>query len=233
MSKGIRYVTTLGGYRRPAVLPFPAEQAAAVAAFSLVTTGHAPDAQANPFSSLNDYPGKPASQHYGDVMQFGIPLGALAITIGKEDYIGTRQLLTSCAITLGTTAALKKVFNNTPLGQRPNGGKYSFPSGHTAAAMCGASFLQQRYGSSYGTPAYTLAAGVGYSRVVNDKHHWHDVIGAALVSEIVVRQTVRPLASAPVYQRYAPERPHQELWLGIGRDSVGKPMPMLRYNLTF
>jgi len=44
-----------------------------------------------------------------------------------------------------------------PTAQNPD----SFPSDHTAAAFGGASFIQTRYGYSYGIPAYALASFVG------------------------------------------------------------------------
>ena len=55
------------------------------------------------------------------------------------------------------------------------------PSGHTAAAFSGASFIQRRYGWRYSLPAYGAAAFVAYSRVAAEKHHVEDVIVGALL----------------------------------------------------
>lgn len=118
---------------------------------------------------------------YGDIAQIGIPLTGAAVAIFKEDYQGFWQLTEGAVYTAAATHALKYTLNHT----RPNGGNYSFPSGHTSAAFQGASFLQMRYGYQWGVPAYALSALVGYSRVRSDSHHWRDVVaGAALASGI-------------------------------------------------
>ena len=65
--------------------------------------------------------------------------------------------------------------------KRPDGGNYSFPSGHTSAAFSGASFLGRRYGWKCGVPAYVAASYVGWSRVECDKHYWEDVIVGAFL----------------------------------------------------
>ena len=48
-------------------------------------------------------------------------------------------------------------------------------------AFSGATFLQKRYGWSYGLPAYALATFVGYSRVAADRHHWWDCAAGAAI----------------------------------------------------
>ena len=83
-------------------------------------------------------------------------------------------------VTIGITSGLKVAVNR----KRPNGGKWSFPSGHTASAFMGASFLHYRYGWEYGFPAYAVAAVVGYSRVNANKHYWSDVVAAAAIANV-------------------------------------------------
>jgi membrane-associated phospholipid phosphatase len=64
---------------------------------------------------------------------------------------------------------------------RPDGSKYSFPSGHTSAAFTTASVLQRHYGWKVGLPAYGMAAYVGGSRIGENRHYLSDVLfGAAL-----------------------------------------------------
>ncbi|MFA9459527.1 phosphatase PAP2 family protein [Thiohalorhabdus sp. Cl-TMA] len=58
----------------------------------------------------------------------------------------------------------------------------SFPSGHTAAAFSGASFIQRRYGWTLGAPAYALATFVGYSRVHAGAHYVHDTLAGAAIA---------------------------------------------------
>lgn len=123
---------------------------------------------------------------YGDHAQYVIPVIAAYAAMFKYDRDGLLQLGAASAVTIGVTRLLK----NTIDSERPNGacktahcGK-SFPSGHTASAFMGASFLHYRYGWEYGLPAYVAASAVGYSRVKADKHHWRDVIGAAAIANL-------------------------------------------------
>ncbi len=122
---------------------------------------------------------------YGDIMQQVIPASAFAITYLEDDRAGRVDLIKGCALTMAGTGVLKALFNMTRLGVRPSGGKKSYPSGHAASAMCGAAFLQQRYGSEYGVPAYALATGVALSRVHAGKHHLHDVMTSTILAHTV------------------------------------------------
>lgn len=65
--------------------------------------------------------------------------------------------------------------------RRPNGGRYSFPSGHTSATVATATVLQQHFGWRVGVPAYAIAAYVAGQRLQEDAHYASDVIfGAAI-----------------------------------------------------
>jgi membrane-associated phospholipid phosphatase len=98
----------------------------------------------------------------------------LAISWYKEDTEGLIQLTEGALYNALATHSIKFAVN----AERPNGGDHSFPSGHTSAATEGAAYLQFRYGSAYGIPAYGSAALVGYSRVDANHHYWRDVIAA-------------------------------------------------------
>lgn len=64
---------------------------------------------------------------------------------------------------------------------RPNGSRYSFPSGHTSATFATAAVIHAHYGWKVATPFYALGTYVGVSRMVDRKHFASDVIfGAAL-----------------------------------------------------
>ncbi|WP_181713318.1 phosphatase PAP2 family protein [Vibrio tarriae] len=124
---------------------------------------------------------------YGDIAQYGIPLTAGLITAIHMDGEGMMQLAEGAFWTAAATEALKLSVD----AQRPNGGSQSFPSGHTSAASQGAAYLQFRYGSTYGIPAYAAAALVGYSQVDANKHYWRDVAaGMALATGIQYAITV-------------------------------------------
>ena len=82
-------------------------------------------------------------------------------------------------ITLPATAFTSQLFLDNK--ERPNGGDFSFPSGHTSAAFTGAAFIDYKYGLKYGLPAYIFAAFVGWSRVYAKKHDYIDVLGGIIV----------------------------------------------------
>jgi membrane-associated phospholipid phosphatase len=109
-----------------------------------------------------------------------VPLAAGIISLAKDDWPGAWQLGFTYAATMGTTLALKKTVHET----RPNGNPESFPSGHAASAFAGAAYLQRRYGWGYAIPAYAVGAFVGYARVHNDKHHWHDILASAVLANV-------------------------------------------------
>ncbi len=113
----------------------------------------------------------------GDVLQFALPAGALALTLANKDKPGAVQFAESAALTLGVTYILKYSLDT----ERPNGGHYSMPSGHTSISFCSAEYIRKRYGWEYGVPAYAAASFVAYSRVESNEHHPQDVIvGAAI-----------------------------------------------------
>ncbi|RMF07697.1 MAG: phosphatase PAP2 family protein [Alphaproteobacteria bacterium] len=126
--------------------------------------------------------GSDAFTTYGDIASWGVPVAAGVISMVKEDNDGLLQLGTGFALSMAATYGLKKTVNRT----RPDGSDdESFPSGHTARAFAGASYLHYRYGLKYGVPAYILSAAVGASRVDADKHHWTDVIASAVLTNLV------------------------------------------------
>jgi membrane-associated phospholipid phosphatase len=75
------------------------------------------------------------------------------------------------------TVALKHAVDET----RPNGGRYSFPSGHASFAFTGAEFIRKEYGWEWGLPAYAAASFVAWSRVEANKHYTRDVLAGAAV----------------------------------------------------
>jgi membrane-associated phospholipid phosphatase len=77
---------------------------------------------------------------------------------------------------IGVTA-LKVAIGRT----RPNGGAYSFPSGHTAAAFAAAPVLARHFGYRAGVPAYLLASATAMGRMEDRKHYLSDVLFGASV----------------------------------------------------
>lgn len=86
------------------------------------------------------------------------------------------------------------------LGAMTNGIKYSvkekrpdsnarnsFPSGHTATAFMGAELVRTEYGRGYGIGAYTVATGIAFLRLYNDRHWLNDVLAGAGVGILSAR----------------------------------------------
>jgi len=113
----------------------------------------------------------------GDIFQYLLPATAAGLTLGYKDGDGALEFGESAALTLGVTYGLKYSIDE----QRPNGGRHSFPSGHSSISFCSAEFMGKRYGWEYGIPAYAAASFVAYSRVEAREHYPHDVIAGASI----------------------------------------------------
>ncbi|MDJ0994884.1 MAG: phosphatase PAP2 family protein, partial [Dinoroseobacter sp.] len=138
----------------------------------------------------------------GDVLQLAIPLAGFGLTYAFDDPEGRSQLAKSAGVTFGFVQGTKYLVDKW----RPNySADNSFPSGHTAAAFTGASFLQTRYGSRYGIPAYILATFVGYTRVRAEKHFSDDVLAGASIAILSNWYFTEPLENGvtliPVVER--------------------------------
>ena len=86
--------------------------------------------------------------------------------------------------------------------RRPDGGRLSFPSGHTSSSSATAAVLQRRLGWKVGLPAYGLAAFVAGSRLQENKHFMSDVVfgaGIGIVSgrSVTVGRGTATFAAAP------------------------------------
>lgn len=120
-----------------------------------------------------------------DVLQFSPQVAMYVFDIAgmkaKNDWKNqTAILVKGEIIALTSTVLLKKIINNT----RPDGTKYSFPSGHTANAFAGAVILSEEFKDNYPwVPyiAYGTAGAVGVLRMANNRHYISDVLfGAGL-----------------------------------------------------
>ncbi len=97
-----------------------------------------------------------------------------------------------------TTYAMKYSIRRT----RPDGTRFSFPSGHTSVTFASATVLQRNFGWKVGVPAYGVAAYVAGSRLQTKRHHLSDVaFGAALGilagRAVTIGRGPRQLALAP------------------------------------
>ena len=114
----------------------------------------------------------------GDIIQIALPITAFVSTfIWKDQQKAPIQFVKTMGASFTITHAIKRLINK----ERPNGGDYSFPSGHTSAAFTGAAFIEKRYGLKVGVPSYLLASYVGWTRIESNHHDSWDVLGGAIV----------------------------------------------------
>ncbi|MBA4388904.1 MAG: PAP2 family protein [Verrucomicrobia bacterium] len=113
----------------------------------------------------------------GNVFEYALPSVAVGVILYHEDGEGALQFGKGGLLTVALTQGLKFSVDE----RRPNGEKYSFPSGHTSWAFFNAEFVRERYGWEWGIPAYVAASFVGYSRVEAKIHYTHDVLAGAAI----------------------------------------------------
>jgi membrane-associated phospholipid phosphatase len=112
----------------------------------------------------------------GTAVAIALPVTAAGITLYKHDTMGLAQWTVETFLTLGTAYALKNIVHE----ERPNGtDDHSFPSGTTALAASGSSYMWGRYGWEYGLPATMFTQFVSYSRVQAREHRWYDTLASS------------------------------------------------------
>ncbi len=89
----------------------------------------------------------------------------------------SESLLLATILVTGTKVAVNRT--------RPDGGRYSFPSGHAITAFCFAPVIQKYGGWELGIPAYALATVTAFARVEGYHHYLSDVIAGAALGIIV------------------------------------------------
>ncbi len=116
----------------------------------------------------------------GDVLQIALPFAAAVCAVRLNDFGPYAKRF---AGQLVVTQGLKYALGNSKLNQRPDGSSHGFPSGHTAAAFYGASYLSHNCLHTRGQRAiaYGLAIAVGASRLDSNKHNLGQVAAGALI----------------------------------------------------
>jgi len=121
----------------------------------------------------------------GDVFVNGLTAGAGVLGLYAVGGLSGDQrfgaaggdLAKSLVLTWGSVWTLKVLVDS----DRPSGGDFVFPSGHTATAFATAPVLTRYFGWKVGVPAYTLATATALARLEERKHCLADVlVGAAL-----------------------------------------------------
>jgi len=165
-------------YARPRTLTILATGAvAAAASLSIENSGKEAD--------FLEHHGLDNPSDFGNEYGSGVTLAALTGVLWGAGQLAHdaslkrtgSEMFRSLAYTTAAVTTLKVAFHR----KRPDGGAYSFPSGHTAAAFAVAPVLQRQFGSAAGIPAYVLAGMTGMGRMEDRKHYLSDVVfGAAL-----------------------------------------------------
>lgn len=131
--------------------------------------------------SLSTHAAKSNIEKSGDVGLLALPLLAYGSTFYLDDQSGRMEFYQSILSTALATQLLKVTVRK----RRPLEDSYtSFPSGHTAIAFQSATFIEQRYGWTYGIPAYVAATYVGWTRVDSQQHYTVDVLAGAAIGII-------------------------------------------------
>jgi membrane-associated phospholipid phosphatase len=117
-------------------------------------------------------------------LQFAPAVAVYALNIagikGEHNFVDRSMIyLISNVVMEGFVFPIKNLTHEL----RPNGQGYqSFPSGHTAEAFLSATFLYEEYKNVsiwYGVGGYVVAGTVGYLRIYNNAHWFHDVVAGA------------------------------------------------------
>lgn len=85
------------------------------------------------------------------------------------------------------TFAIKFAVNR----ERPNGGSYSFPSGHASATFAATTVLWRHLGWKAALPSYLVATYVATSRLHENVHYLSDVVAGATIGTIVGHTVTR------------------------------------------
>ena len=124
----------------------------------------------------------------GDIIRYALPGAALLFIAMSGDADLAWSWIAVIGVTEVVTEMLKKLFNFTPLGKRPDGKKDSLPSGHASGAFAGAWIFYFVYGPLVAVVPLLLATLTATSRVLAKRHHWYDVTAGALVALVIAHK---------------------------------------------
>jgi hypothetical protein len=99
-----------------------------------------------------------------------------------------RDALEAIALSQAIVAPMKVLVDR----ERPDGDQYSFPSGHTANAVCVVPILWRAYGAGVGAAASGLAVCTALGRMEERRHYLSDVVAGAtigfLIGDVIARR---------------------------------------------
>lgn len=144
---------------------------------------------------------------------YALPSSALLISASKNDFQGAGQLAKGCGVTLAASYALQSIF--------------SLPDGHSLSprnmgSVCSAAYLQNRYGSSYGIPALSLAASLDRNNIQSIPEQLGEALLPSLLSFYITRHfTERAEIGGGMSLNEN----------GVMRNGAANGVPLLRLNL--
>jgi len=126
-----------------------------------------------------------------ETLDAGAALGGGLVQVGGATavYVVGRMLHSPRAAGFGSDLIRAQVLNTvvtqaikvTVDRTRPDGGSYSFPSGHASSSFATATVIARYFGWKFGVPAYAAATYVAASRLSENQHYLSDVVfGASL-----------------------------------------------------
>ena len=158
-----------------------------------------------------------ASRSAEETLEAGAVVGGMPLQLGGAflTYGLGRAFHNECVAAVGgelvRAQLIAQLFTYSIKGSvrraRPEGGGFSFPSGHTTAAFASATVLQRHFGWKVGIPAYGAASYVAASRIQGKRHYLSDVaFGAALgiVAGRTVNMGSHKLEVGPVATEFGP-----------------------------
>ncbi len=138
---------------------------------------------------MTDWRGDDNYFHADDYLQYAPIVAYIGL-----DFVGIRaqnSFKERIAVTATSWLSLGIIVNGmkyTIREKRPDSNaRNSFPSGHTATVFMGAELVRSEYGTYWGIGAYTIACGVGFLRLWNNRHWVTDVIAGAGVGILSAR----------------------------------------------
>lgn len=121
----------------------------------------------------------------GDIIRYALPAAALLFIALSGNADLAWSWIAVIGVTEVATEMLKKLFNFTPLGERPDGKKDSMPSGHVSGAFAGAWIFYFVYGPLVALVPLLLATLTAVSRVLAKRHHWYDVTASVMLAFVI------------------------------------------------
>jgi membrane-associated phospholipid phosphatase len=121
----------------------------------------------------------------GDYMGQLIPNGIYLIGQSIASYYGFKKassrawgMFKATAYACGVTTVLKYTIRQKRPGTNE---RNSWPSGHSTSAAAFAGYVWGEHGAWWGVPATMMAGFVGYSRINDNRHYLHDVLGGLTI----------------------------------------------------